>query len=105
MIESNGLPLTYNSNVAVNKTIILMVRILSLMALGVFLLGSIAFKMIGLETLFTIQIIWFVQASSKFYKSLFANFQSLNYAYGQLSTFFFGSEIITTSKFSNLGFR
>jgi hypothetical protein len=61
-----------------------------------------AFKMIGVETLYTIQISWFLMNTSKYFKTFFINFKTLNYSYGQLPLTSEGSRL--TSRFGNLGF-
>ncbi len=73
------------------------------MSLCVFVLGSFAYRMIGVEALYTIQIVRVLQATSKYHMSFFANFETLNYSYGQFSSFF-GSDPSDTN-FGNLGFR
>lgn len=82
-----------------------MAKILSLLALGVFVVGSFAFKMIGLETLFTIQIIWFTLATSKYYKATFAHLHNLNYSYGQISSFLGSDTEVSMAGYKRLGFN
>jgi hypothetical protein len=62
-----------------------------------------AFKMIGVETLYTIQISWFLMNTSKYFKTFFVNFKTLNYSYGQLPLTSSGTTI--TNRFGNLGFN
>jgi hypothetical protein len=81
-----------------------MIEILSLISLIVFVLGSLAYRMIGVETLYTIQITWIVQTTSKYYNSFFVNFEKLNLSYGQISHFTTGSNFVS-SNFSKLGYR
>jgi hypothetical protein len=80
-----------------------MMKVLSWLSLGVFVLGSLAYRMIGVETLYTLQIARLLQATSKYHTSFFANFHSLDTAYGQFASFF-GSAASDT-KFANLGFK
>jgi hypothetical protein len=75
---------------------------LSLTSLATFALGSIAFKMIGVETIYPIQISWVLFSTSKYYRILFTNLNSLNYSYGQIPLLSYG-ELLST-RFGHLGF-
>jgi hypothetical protein len=85
MVESSGLSLTYGDSVQIDESYGVIFKALSILTLCIFVLGSIAFKMIGVETLYTIQISWFLMSTSKYFKLFFSNFKALNYSYGQLS--------------------
>jgi hypothetical protein len=75
---------------------------LSLISLFVFAIGSIAFRMIGVETIYTVQISWFILTTSKYFKAFFFNFDALNYSYGQISPKKGGTDL--SNRFGNLGF-
>ena len=62
-------------------------KIIGYFLVAVFALGSFCYKMIGVETIQTVQIILNIQATSLYYKTLFFNFKGLSIAYGQVSSF------------------
>jgi hypothetical protein len=43
--------------------------VLSLLSLGVFVLGSAAYKMVGVETIYAIQTVRILQAASRYYQA------------------------------------
>jgi hypothetical protein len=77
---------------------------LSYVSLSAFVVSSFVFKMIGVEIIYTFQIIRILQATSQYYKSFFVQFEGLNYIYGQASAFS-GSASSVSSNFNRLGFR
>ena len=87
-----------------SNTPTLVIEVLSYFSLGVFALGSISYKMVGVETLYTIQIARLLQVTSKYHNSFFAQFKALNLCYGQISSLFSGSSLSRTS-FARLGFK
>ena len=87
-----------------SNTSTLVIDVLSYLSLVVFALGSISYKMVGVETLYTIQIARLLQVTSKYHNSFFAQFKALNLCYGQISSFFSGSSLSKTT-FGRLGFK
>jgi hypothetical protein len=69
-----------------------------------FVLGSMSYKLVGVETLYTIQIARLLQVTSKYHNSFFAQFKGLNFCYGQISSFFSSSSLSKTI-FGRLGFK
>jgi hypothetical protein len=82
----------------------LIIDILSYFSLGTFVLGSISYKLVGVETLYTIQIARLLQVTSKYHNSFFAQFKGLNLCYGQIPSFFSSSSLSKTI-FGRLGFK
>jgi hypothetical protein len=58
--------------------------------------------MIGVETLYTIQISWAMLATSEYYNRYLTVLSKLNYSYGQISQFSGGGNL--NNNFSKLGF-
>ncbi len=78
--------------------------LLSYLTLMVFVLGSIAYKLIGVQTLYTVQIVAVLLATSKNYNRFFVSLQNLNLSYGQFSSFM-GDSASTGTNFNKLGFK
>lgn len=69
-------------NDASNSTIKFGLTILSLIALGFILLGSLAYQMIGVETIHTFQMSLLILGLSQNYHPYMSNFTELNYSLG-----------------------
>lgn len=80
-------------------------NIIGYILMVVFALGSICYKMMGVETVQTVQTVLNLQAGSLYYKTLFSNFKGLNIAYGQVSTFIPSNQSIKQSFYVNLGYK
>ena len=80
-------------------------KIIGYFLVAVFALGSFCYKMIGVETIQTVQIILNIQATSLYYKTLFFNFKGLSIAYGQVSSFIPSNQPIKQSFYVNLGYQ
>lgn len=80
-------------------------KIIGYVLIAVFALGSVCYKMIGVETVQSVQIVLNLQAASLYYKTLFSNFKGLSIAYGQVSSFIPSSQPIKQSFYVNLGYQ
>lgn len=80
-------------------------NIIGYVLMAVFAVGSVCYKMIGVETIQTVQIILNLQAASLYYKTLFSNFKGLNIAYGQISSFLPSNQSIKEPFYVNLGYQ
>ena len=79
----------------------MIIEVLSILSLCVFAVGSIAYRMIGVETLYTVQVSWYLLASDPYYKSFFIRFNNLNYCIGQFSFTIQGEKL--KNNFGRLG--
>lgn len=102
MVESRGITLDNEPEFFYDSSTPIFL-ILSLSTLSVFAIGSLSFKMIGVETIYPIQISWLLMNTSKYFKTYFFIFSELNNSYGQ---FHIATTAGTTLKnnFAGLGF-